>query len=53
MRREQVSLGDIGIFQIPAVLEGQILFRPLGNGYFRAHAEERAFRRMRSSSEAS
>jgi len=44
MHGKQITFGDVevGIIQIPAVLQGHVLLRPEGNGYFQAHAMERA-----------
>lgn len=55
MHGQQLALGDIevGILQIPAVLQGHVLLRRTGDGDFKAHAWRRAFCRMRSSTEAS
>jgi hypothetical protein len=55
MHSKQVAISDIkiGVFQMPAVLQGDVLFRPQGNGHVHAHSIERALRRMRSMTEAS
>ena len=55
MHGQQVTLGyvRIGVFQIPPILQGDVLFRPQGDGYFQAHAFERALLRIRSKTAAS
>ena len=55
MHGQQIAFGhvEVGIFQIPTVLQGHVLLRTQGNGYFQAHAMEPAFWRMRSMTEAS
>jgi hypothetical protein len=55
MYGQQLTPGDseVGIFQIPAVLQSHVLLRPFGDEDFKAHAWRLAFCRMRSSTEAS
>jgi hypothetical protein len=55
MHGQQIAFGHVefGIFQISTVLQGHVLLRPQGNGYFQAHAMLPAFWRMRSMTEAS